>query len=296
VVNVTGLSLAAMLLTAVAGTGILIPFLRSGRWPLERLADPLEERRLTLLHSLRELDADRASGTLAEADYWSLRHDTELQAVATLRSLKAHDGRRELAAAVAPGRRRKAANARAARSGLLAGILVAAGIVAATIPLLAGAVANRMSGDLITGQTPPSGPAVADSLSFFEQRVQTNPNDVNARLDLAQQEANAGLLQEASVQYLAVIQLDPRNTEARAQAGLLLFQAGLPDQALKVIDQALQIDPAYPQALYARGLILLKGLHRPADAAAAFRTYLVAAPFGSHRSEVELLLQQAQAG
>lgn len=285
-----------MLLTAVAGIGILIPFLRSGRWPLERLADPLEDRRLTLLRSLRELDADRASGTLAEADYWSLRHDTELQAVAALRALKAHDTGRELAAAVAPGRRRKMAVARPAGSRLLPGMLVAAGIAAATIPLLAGALVNRTSGDLITGQNPPSGPAVADPLSFFEQRVQANPSDVNARLDLAQQEASAGRLQEASEQYLAVIQLDPRNTEALTQAGLLLFQAGLPDQALKVIDQALDIDSAYPQALYARGLILLKGLHRPADAAAAFRAYLLAAPFGSHRTEVERLLQQAQAG
>ncbi len=290
-----GLALAAMLMTAMAGTGVVLPWLRSGRWALEKLADPLEQRRLSLLRSLRELDDERASGTLAESDYRSLRRETELQAVAALRALGARDGTRELAAAVAPAQRRTLAARPPSRSGLVPGLLVAAGIVAATVPLLAGALANRTSGDLITGQAPPGSPASADPLSFFEQRVQAHPNDVNARLDLAQEEATTGRLQAAAEQYLAVIQLDPRNTEARTQVGLLIFEAGLPDQALKAIDQALQIDPEYPEALYARGLILLKGLHRPADATAAFRAYLAAAPFGSHRTEAEGLIQQAQA-
>jgi len=46
------------------------------------------------------------------------------------------------------------------------------------------------------------------------------------------------------------------------------------------------VDPTYPEALYDEGIILLRGLNRPQDAAAAFHSYLAAAPFGAHRDEV----------
>ena len=290
------LPLAATLLTAVAGTGVALPLMRPGQWALEKLTDPLEERRLSLLRALRELDADRVAGAVTEPDYQALRGETELQAVAVLRTLKAREGAKELAAALGRRRQKPAPTAPGARGGLLVGALAALAIAAATVPLLGGALAHRAPGDLITGQAPPGAGAAADVLSFFEQRVQAHPGDVNARLDLAQRYQDAGRLQQASEQYLAVVQLDPRNTEASTRIGMLLFQAGLPDQALKAVDHALQIDPSYPEALYTRGLILYKGLDRPVEAAAAFRAYLTAAPFGSHRAEADALLQQSSGG
>ncbi len=256
------------------------------------MADPLEERRLSLLRTLRELDDERATGTLAEGDYRALRRDAELQAVAVLRSLKAREGSSELAAAVAPARRRKtAAAAPASRTRPLVGPLVAVAMVAAAIPLLMAGLANRAPGGLITGQAPPGIAAATSDLAFLEQQVQAHPGDVNARLDLAQWFAGNGRVQDAMEQYLAVVQLDPADREAHTQIGLLMYRAGLPEQGLTAVNQALQVDPSYPEALYARGLILLRGLDRPAEAASEFRAYLAAAPFGSHRAEVEALQQ-----
>lgn len=289
------LPVAAALMTAVAGAGVALPFMRPGTRALEKLADPLEEERLSLLRALRELDADRAAGAISEADYQTLRQKTGLEAVAVLRRLKAQQGSKELVAAL--GRRRQPAPAPTGlRAGVLAGLVAAAAIVAATVPLLGGALANRAEGGLITGQPPTGAAATADALSFFERRVQAHPTDLNARLDLAERLERAGRLKQASEQYLAVLELDPRNTEAQTRIGMLLMSAGLPDQALRAVDQALQVDPSYPEALYARGVILLKGLQRKSDAAAAFSAYLKATPFGGHRSEVESLLQAIQAG
>jgi hypothetical protein len=47
--------------------------------------------------------------------------------------------------------------------------------------------------------------------------------------------------------------------------------------------------------LYFKGVILLRGLHRPSEAAGALRGYLEAAPFGSHRDQARDLLEQADA-
>jgi tetratricopeptide (TPR) repeat protein len=60
------------------------------------------------------------------------------------------------------------------------------------------------------------------------------------------------------------------------------------------VERALEIDPSYAEALYVKGVILLNGLGRPEEAAAAFRAYLREAPFGSHREEVERLLERSK--
>jgi tetratricopeptide (TPR) repeat protein len=133
-----------------------------------------------------------------------------------------------------------------------------------------------------------------DPLSFFEQRVAEHPTDVAARLDLAQRYLEAGDARAAVAQYLMVLNLDPGNPEAQANLGFILYRAGRAEDGLRAVERALAPDPTYPEALYFKGVILLRGLGRPEEAADAFRSYLTAAPFGSHRAEVQSLLSEAE--
>ena len=55
--------------------------------------------------------------------------------------------------------------------------------------------------------------------------------------------------------------------------------------------RALALDVLEP----GEGVILLRGLHRPADAAAPLRAYLSAAPTGGHRVAVEGMLEEIAA-
>jgi cytochrome c-type biogenesis protein CcmH/NrfG len=167
--------------------------------------------------------------------------------------------------------------------------------VAAAAALLTGAVGNRGDGQTVSGQ----GAALSQggiTLEASEQRVREHPDDVAARLDLGQRYLDAGRLKDATGEYLAAVKLDPGNVEANTNLGLLLFQSGLADQALRSVDKALGTDPRYPEALWAKGLIQFMGLRQAKTAAATFRAYLQAAPFGAHRDEVEQLLQLAAAG
>jgi tetratricopeptide (TPR) repeat protein len=289
--------LASAVLAGVAAVGVLRPFGGGNRAvALERLADPLDDERRGLFRTLRDLDEERATGQLTDEAYRGLRAETEARAVAVLRALEARDEAGELAAGLRSLRSSGKGNGDgsaerpgADRRRVFLGVLVGTLIVAAVVPVLARAIGNRTGGQPITGDSVGAGP-----LSFFEQRVAQHPNDVAARLDLAQRYLEAGDARSAVDQYLDVLKLDPRNAEAQANLGFVLFQAGRAQDGLNVVEKALAADPNYPEALYFKGVILLRGLHRPADAAVALRAYLDAAPFGSHRSEVETLLREAQ--
>lgn len=286
---------ASAVLAGVAAAGVLRPFGARRAVALDPLADPLDEERRGLLRALRDLDEERATGQITDETYRRVRAETEVKAVAVLRALEARDGAGEATTHLRSLRSPAEGNGAGAperggadRRRVLIGVLVGGLIVAAVVPILARSVGNRAPGQPITGGT------VGGALSFFQQRVAEHPNDVAARLDLAQRYLQAGDARSAVVQYLAALNLDPRNAEAQANLGFVLYAAGRAQDGLRAVEQALAADPNYPEALYFKGVILLRGLRRPAEAAVAFRAYLDAAPFGSHRSEVESLLREAQ--
>ncbi|MGH2658304.1 MAG: tetratricopeptide repeat protein [Actinomycetota bacterium] len=287
----------ALGLFGVAAAGVLAPLSRGRRASLERLSDPLEDERRSLLRALRELDEDRAVGALREEDYRALKAETEARAVAVLRALAERDGQE--------GLQERLRDLREARRGRSAGeprrwvmaLVVAASLIAGSIPLLAGSVRSRDPEEAITGDLGPGASAQqTDPLAFFEERVRQHPRDVAARLDLAHRYLDAGRVREAIDQYIEALRLDPENAEAHAHLGLLLFLAGRPRDGLAEVERALEVERSYPEALYIKGLILLRGLGREGQAAAALRAYLEAAPFGAEREAVRELLREIAAG
>jgi hypothetical protein len=302
--------LAGAVVAVVAAAGVLRPFQGGGQAKLERQADALEDERLSLLRALRDLEEERAVGALSDADYRTLRAETETRAVAVLRALEARNGASDLAVGVKeirrvapPGKRRAGTgngqtpagaaieNGRGGRRWIATAAL-AVGAVAIVVPILLNSIGNRSADAPITGGVPTAG--ATDALAFFEQRVQDHPGDIAARLDLADRYLQTGNIQGAIEQYLSALKIDARNPEARAALGFVLYRAGRPEEGLRAVDQALEVLPNYPEALYDKGVILLNGLHHPSDAVVAFEAYLQAAPYGSHRTDVQQLLNQAR--
>ena len=269
------------LLAAVAAAGVLAPFLTGRAGRRENPPDPLEEERGELLRTLRDLDEDRVSGRIDDPSYRSQRAETEFRAVAVLRELEARDGNGELAAGLRELRPRAP---QPGRHRALPLVVTLALVAAAVGPALAGAMADRVPGETITGGGP--APFVA-----LEQRVRDHPRDPAARLDLAEAYLSRGDVEAAIEQYVAVLDVDPRNPEAHVRLGALLFRAGRPQEALGAVNRALELDRSYPEALYYRGLILLQGLDRPGPAEEALRAYLEVAPFGAYRDQARALLQ-----
>lgn len=279
---------------------ILRPFGRHRTATMERMADPLEDERRSLLRALEELEDERISGTLGPEDYGVLRAETETRAVAVLRALDESRGTGTLAGGLreirsvsgngGPGRDGSKPPTASPRR-IIAAALIALAVVVASVPVLTGALRERREGEPITGAALGQSES---SLSFFQRRVEEHPADVAARLDLAQRYLQSGDVRSAVDQYREVLALDPANPEAHARLGLILLQGGRPEDALREVDLALAVAPEYSEGHYLRGLILLRGLGRPEAAAGAFRAYLDAAPFGARRVEVSELLREAE--
>ena len=273
------LILVLLVLTLVAVAGAARPYRRSAIPPLEPLSDPLQDRRLSLLISLRDLETARSEGALEEQDYVRLRTETEGRMARVLRAIDV----RERAPVSPNGHPSKRDRTRV----IVWAAILAAALAAGVIPGLVRSIHQHAA----AGATP-----LADtgSIAFFRQRVNAHPDDVAARLDLAHRYLDAGLYRQASRQYTAALALDPRDVEALANLGILMYLSGKPAQGLRMERQALGIDPSYPQALFYEGVILLKGLHRPADAVAPLLGYLKGSPFGSEGTQARRLLAEAR--
>jgi cytochrome c-type biogenesis protein CcmH/NrfG len=269
-----------VVLTLVAVYGVLRPYRRSAIPALEPLSDPLDDRRLALLMSLRDLDTARASGALEERDYARLRAETEGRMARVLRAID----RREHGPQASNGERPRGNPTRVVAVAL---ILVAA-LGAGLVPSLLRSLQQRADE---ASAAPIEGGA---SIEFFQQRVREHPHDVAARVDLAQRYLDAGALGDAYRQYVAALALDPRNVEALSHVGLLLHLSGSPERGLRIVKRALRVDPRYPEALFFEGVILLKGLHRPQEAIEPLRAYLAGSPFGSEGPTAKRLLNEAR--
>jgi cytochrome c-type biogenesis protein CcmH/NrfG len=269
-----------VVLTVVAVYGAARPYRRSEVPVLEPLSDPLEDRRLALLISLRDLDAARFSGALEERDYTRLRTDTEGRMAKILRAID----RREHApkSTDGPDTRRNPGRVIA-----VALILVAA-LGAGLVPNLLRSLQQREDA---ASAAPIEGGA---SIEFFRQRVREHPHDAAARIDLGQRYLDAGDVGDAYRQYVAALALAPRDVEALAHVGLLLHLSGSPAKGLRFERKALLIDPRYPEALFFEGVILLKGLERPREAIAPLGGYLEGSPFGSEGPTAQKLLREAR--
>ena len=287
-------------LALVAGAGVVAGFLRETPAPVEPLADPLEDRREALLRSLADLEDAFASGALDEPGYLRFREQTEGRLARVLRAL---DRRDAAAPAGIPSTARASgeelegeAEGRAVRGASAEPRRVPAWAVAVLIggTVLAVVVASLARDAEPQTQAASSPQAADDPLAFFEQRVQEQPNDLAARLDLAHRYLDVGMIEESLSQYAVALDLDPDDAEALAHVGIILFQSGRPEEALRSVERALATDPRYPEALFFRGVILLRGLDRPEEAITALETYLDAAPFGVERETAKDLIAQAR--
>jgi cytochrome c-type biogenesis protein CcmH/NrfG len=298
--NPIAVAFAVAGLALLAGAGVVAGFLREAPAPVEPLADPLEDRREALLRSLADLEDARASGALDEAGYLRFREQTEGRMMRVLRALDRRDA--AASAGVEPstarasgeelereaeGRRVRAASAEPRRVPAWAVAVMIGGTVLAV-------VVASLARDAEPQTQAASSSQAADPLAFFEQRVQEQPNDLAARLDLAHRYLDAGMIEESLSQYAAALNLDPDDAEALAHVGIILFRSGRPEEALRSVERSLSTDPRYPEALFIQGVILLRGLDRPDEAITAFETYLDAAPFGVERGKAKDMIAQAR--
>jgi hypothetical protein len=302
-VNPVIAALTVASLSVVAVAGVAAGFRRRHPVLIEGPVDPLEDRRLTLLRSIADLEESWRSGALGEKEYSRLRRETEGTMARLLRAIDARSIAAQGSATTRDGRAsfRAAVGDSAASAGDVVPVpasgRVPSWVVAVLLLATAGSVVlTGLLRDVEPGASPAPSAAGDDPFAYFEDRVERQPNDVAARLDLAHRYLDAGRIEEALAEYVVVLELDPDDAEANAQVGMILYLSDRPDDAMKSVDRALETAPNYPEALFIRGVIQLCGLDRPNASIASFERYLDAAPFGAERTIAQDLIADAGEG
>ncbi len=241
----------------VAGTivGILLVWRTSrGRSEEEPITDDNElelrdlvAKREVLIRELRELDDTAAK--LAPEQLARERYRLELDLAATLREL---DGEADIveeqhvAASAAAARDEAAAGP--PRSPL-SGFLWGAGSMAVVAALFfwVNTVANdRGQGGSMTGNAQMSSqqmPADHPEIAQLQARIQQNPNDLQARLDLAQADLMANDLMGVFEQTRYVLGQEPENPRALTLQALPRLAMGQGELATEMLNKALSIQP-----------------------------------------------------
>jgi tetratricopeptide (TPR) repeat protein len=250
---------------------------------------------------------DREGEELSEAD----RRDFELQAARTLRRLEeidARDGgkrpraagveRREAPAAAAPAR-----GARAGLVGFAYGALFA-GLVAALLywaardatprePEPAAPMAAPSAGGDIHSRLDEMSPEARARVTTILERLDQQPDDLDARKALAETFVVEGLFFEAFEQSERILAQSPGDVDGLYFQGLIRLTMGQDDAAIELLDRAITTEPGFVSARLVRGLARMRLDQRDA-AIEDWRAGLDAA--GGKHEGLERLLRMAESG
>jgi tetratricopeptide (TPR) repeat protein len=313
-----GPAVAVLAAGLVFGALILWRVLRNGPAPAARAEDSLERRDLLaklegLIAQLRELEDTGVKRT--EAQHRDERFLLELQAGRTLLALDAlattgvRQKAKARAAAGAPaagvtGATAETIAAAPARGSALTGFFWGIGSATAVGLLLffASRSSNeRAPGASVTGNTPMEGraaPATASTeggaeIAGLEARIEQNPEDLEARLDLARLHLMRQDMMAVYKETQAVLQRDPGNARALAYQALVRLAMGQADQAEEMLAQALRKDPGLLEG-YLHLMFVYTRVGKPLEAQATMKR--AADRFPDRAEAFRRLLAQMQAG
>jgi cytochrome c-type biogenesis protein CcmH/NrfG len=126
-------------------------------------------------------------------------------------------------------------------------------------------------------------------------RLQTNPKDVSALIELGNIYFDASQWPDAIGYYTRALNVTPANPDVRTDMGIAYYYSGDADRALKEFDHALKDDPQHAQTLFNVGVVKMNGKNDAKGAIAAWELLLKVDPTYKDRANVETMLGQARA-
>jgi hypothetical protein len=160
----------------------------------------------------------------------------------------------------------------------------------------AGGRAAGGGGIAVGGGTPAQGPAAGPPapiqrlLVDLRGRLQRNPNDLSALVNLANLYFDAGKFAQAIPYYKRALALDPGNPDTRTDYATALHGNGDDLQALRELQTILAKRPDFPEALFNEGVVA-NAIGRRTEAIAAFKRFLKVAPNDQRADDARTALQ-----
>jgi tetratricopeptide (TPR) repeat protein len=228
----------------------------------------LEAHRDALLRQLRELDD--TSSKLAPWQLAEERYRLELETAEVLRALEAEETKSTSSGVLARdpsvGRQDHALSSDhdgpvpAAPHSAMAGFLWGVGsmaAIAALIVLVVQRATPREEGGSPTGSVPPmqQAPVAGPDVATLQQAVDANPDDLNARLDLAFAYLAQRDLMQVFTHTQFVLDREPENPRALSLQALVRLAMGQPEDAVGMLKKAIEKDPDLLDAWLHLGIV-----------------------------------------
>jgi hypothetical protein len=148
----------------------------------------------------------------------------------------------------------------------------------------------------VGGGTPPQGVAagppapVMRLLVDLRGRLQRNPKDLSALVNLANLYFDAGKYAQAIPYYERALALDPANPDTRTDYATALHGMGHDLESLRQLDIVLDAHHNFPEALFNEGVVA-NAIGRRTEAIDAFKTFLRVAPGDERAGDARTALQ-----
>jgi cytochrome c-type biogenesis protein CcmH/NrfG len=292
-----GLLPVLLVLLVLAAAIVARPLLASGPDPGTAGEDSTADdelvalRRLSALDAIRDLEADRAAGSLSDAEHARLRADAEERAAAAIVASEAPVGTRPGAN---PPRPRHAARRPALALGAA---LLAALLVGVALPEPASLAADTVVDERLADQRA-SEEARQARIAELAQRIAADPQDreaLSALADAYLAGSSRDDLAQAARALLLLIALEPDDEEAHVRLIAAYLRAGDYADARAATDALAELVPGSPDVAFYRGIIALRGDGDPQAAIAAFDRFLADAPDDPRAAMVRSLRAEAAA-
>ncbi len=124
----------------------------------------------------------------------------------------------------------------------------------------------------------------------MRDRLQRNPNDLAALVNLANMYFDSAKYPQAIAYYKRALVLDPANPDTRTDYATALHAQNDDLESLAQLKQVLDVRPNFPEALFNEGVVA-NAIGRRTMAIAAFRRFLKVAPKDQRAGDARTALQ-----
>jgi predicted TPR repeat methyltransferase len=199
--------------------------------------------------------------------------------------------------------------------GFLVGYIVAYGIYEPRVKEVAdappeagnlgmtGAAIGPSGGGAPGGGAPAAGPAgdatmamVLQQIADLKERLQKDPNDVEALTHLGNFFQDAGKFEQAIEYYRRALAVRPKVVDTRTDMGICLRELGKPDEAIAEFRHSLEDDPQHWQTWLNLAIVSLYDKRDPAAAASALGRVEALNPTHPGLPALREAIKQARAG
>ena len=136
--------------------------------------------------------------------------------------------------------------------------------------------------------------ALAQAAQPLLAKVQANPKDPQALIQLGNLYYDGKSYPQAIEYYNKSLEVDPKNPDVITDLGTAYWYSGNPDKAIEQFNRSLALRPNNPNTLFNLGIVKWQGKKDPSGAVVVWEQLLKTNPDYAQKDQVQMLIERAK--